>query len=210
VAHSITLIGSAYDLAPSALWFPPLVETLIATSIVYMALENITGTALRRRWILTFAFGLVHGFGFSFALRESLQFAGSHLLTSLVAFNLGVEAGQILVLLALVPALGLLFRYAVEERIGTIIVSALVAHTAWHWMSERAGQLAQFPWPGVTAAQLAGAVRVLMLLVAAGAIAWVADALIRRRRRPRSTPPPPLPGVYSNPQVLAARPAEKE
>jgi len=193
VAHSITLIGSAYDLAPSALWFPPLVETLIATSIVYMALENITGTALRRRWILTFAFGLVHGFGFSFALRESLQFAGAHLLTSLVAFNLGVEAGQILVLLVLVPALGLLFRYVVEERIGTIIVSALVAHTAWHWMSERAGQLAQFPWPGMTVAQLAGAVRGLMLLVAAGAIAWVADALIRRSRLARSTPSAPLP-----------------
>jgi len=206
VAHSITLIGSAYDLAPSALWFPPLVETLIATSIVYMALENITGTALRRRWILTFAFGLVHGFGFSFALRESLQFAGSHLLTSLVAFNLGVEAGQILVLLVLVPALGLLFRYAVEERIGTIIVSALVAHSAWHWMSERAGQLAQFPWPGMTAAQLAGAVRVLMLLVAAGAIAWVADVLIRRSRFSRVGT-----GVYSKAQIVAARPAaEKE
>jgi hypothetical protein len=81
----------------------------------------------------------------------------------------------------------------VEERIGTIIVSALVAHTAWHWMSERAGRLAQFPWPGMTAAQLAGAVRVLMLLVAAGAIVWVADTLIRRSRLARSTPSPPLP-----------------
>src|SRR5215470_11321578 len=83
VAHSVTLIGSAYGLAPDALWFPPLVETLIAISIVYMALENIVGTSLlhlQRRWLVTFAFGLVHGFGFSFALRESLQFAGSHLL----------------------------------------------------------------------------------------------------------------------------------
>ena len=112
VAHSITLIASAYDLAPSALWFPPLVETLIAASIVYMALENIVGVSAARRWIITFAFGLVHGFGFSFALRESLQFAGSHLLTSLAPFNLGVELGQLLVLLLLVPALGLLFRYA--------------------------------------------------------------------------------------------------
>ena len=43
VAHSITLIASAYNLAPDALWFPPLVETLIAASIVYMALENIVG-----------------------------------------------------------------------------------------------------------------------------------------------------------------------
>ena len=57
------------------------------------------------------------------------QFAGSHLITSLLAFNVGVELGQLLVILLLVPALGLLFRF-VPERIGTIILSALVAHTA--------------------------------------------------------------------------------
>jgi len=69
VAHSITLIASARDLGPDALWFPPLIETLIAVSIVYMALENIVGSNVGRRWIITFAFGLVHGFGFSFACR---------------------------------------------------------------------------------------------------------------------------------------------
>ena len=100
VAHSVTLIASAYDWRPAALWFPPLVETLIAASIVYMALENIVGARRRRRWLITFAFGLVHGFGFSFALRETLQFAGSHLLTALLAFNLGVELGQLVVLAA--------------------------------------------------------------------------------------------------------------
>ncbi len=104
VAHSITLIASAYGMAPDALWFPPLVETLIAASIVYMAIENIVSPGLERRWIITFAFGLVHGFGFSFALRESLQFAGSHLLTSLLSFNIGVEIGQVLALLVLAYA----------------------------------------------------------------------------------------------------------
>ena len=83
VAHSITLISSAYNLVPNALWFPPLIETLIAVSIVYMALENIVSDRLQRRWLIAFAFGLVHGFGFSFALSETLQFAGEHLLTSL-------------------------------------------------------------------------------------------------------------------------------
>src|SRR5262249_24080378 len=142
VAHSLTLIGSAYGLAPEALWFPPLVETLIATSIVYMALENIVGARqLQRRWVITFAFGLVHGFGFSFALRETLQFAGSHLLTSLLSFNVGVEFGQLLVLILLVPALQALFTYVVDERMGTIILSALVAHTAWHWTGERLDRL---------------------------------------------------------------------
>src|SRR4029077_8756384 len=87
VAPSITLIASAYNLAPGALWFPPLIETLIAISIVYMAIENIVGgSTARHPWLIAFGFGLVHGFGFSFALRETLQFAGSHLLTSLLSF----------------------------------------------------------------------------------------------------------------------------
>ena len=73
VAHSITLIASAFNLGPDALWFPPLIETLIATSILYMALENIVGSNAGRRWMITFGFGLVHGFGFSFALRQSFS-----------------------------------------------------------------------------------------------------------------------------------------
>ena len=95
VAHSVTLIASAFGLAPDSLWFPPLIETLIAISILYMAFENIAGANLQRRWIVTFAFGLIHGFGFSFLLRERLQFAGDHLLASLLAFNVGVEFGQL-------------------------------------------------------------------------------------------------------------------
>ena len=66
--------------------------------------------ALRRRWLIAFGFGLVHGFGFSFALRDTMQLAGSHLLTSLLSFNLGVEIGQVAVLAVLLPALALLFR----------------------------------------------------------------------------------------------------
>jgi hypothetical protein len=213
VAHSITLIASAYNLAPDALWFPPLIETLIATSIVYMALENIvfsagkqppsahsplredtfsassassavafsSGSALKRRWLVTFGFGLVHGFGFSFALRQTLQFAGSHLLTSLLSFNIGVELGQLLVLLVLMPALGLLFRYVVDERVGTIILSALVAHTAWHWMGERWELLRKFTftWPAIDAAFLAGALRWTMLLVVAAGLYWLVFGVLR-------------------------------
>ena len=177
VAHSVTLIASAFGLAPSALWFPPLVETLIAMSIVYMAFENIAGVKLQRRWLLTFAFGLVHGFGFSFALRETLQFAGSHLLMSLLSFNVGVELGQLLVLVFLVPALSLLFRFVVAERVGTILLSALVAHTSWHWMSERAGQLSQFQirlqLPVFDLALLASAMRWGMLLLIIVGLVWL-------------------------------------
>lgn len=166
VAHSVTLAASAYGLAPDALWFPPLIETLIALSIVWMALENIVGVTPRnRRWMFALGFGLVHGFGFSFALRQTLQFAGEHLLTSLLAFNVGVEIGQLLVLVVLVPALALLFRYVVAERMGTIILSAIVAHTAWHWMTERSEILAQFdiPWSGEILLWMAAFVAVIAL-----------------------------------------------
>ncbi|HEV8411365.1 MAG TPA: HupE/UreJ family protein, partial [Gemmatimonadaceae bacterium] len=123
VAHSITLFASALGMAPSALWFPPLIEVLIALSIVYMAFENIVGAQLERRWIIAFGFGLVHGFGFSFALRESLQFAGTHLITSLLGFNIGVELGQLACLLVAIPLLNALFKYVVAERMGTILLS---------------------------------------------------------------------------------------
>ena len=184
-AHSITLIASAYNYAPDALWFPPLIETLIAMSIVYMALENIvaangSGGRIARRWIITFAFGLVHGFGFSFGLQHTLQFTGSHLLTSLLSFNVGVELGQLLVLALVVPVLDILFRFVVAERMGTIVLSALVAHTAWHWTADRFGVLRQFPWPAVTAAGMATLAGWLMALVAVAAIVWLGSLVMQR------------------------------
>ena len=191
VAHSITLAATAFGFAPDGLWFPPLVETLIAVSIVYMALENMVGANAHRRWIIAFAFGLVHGFGFAFALRETLQFAGSHLVTSLVAFNLGIELGQVAVLLVLVPAMNLLFR-AVPERAGTIILSALVAHTGWHWMSDRWADLRKFPLPSLDAAAMAGILRWLMAAIVLAALAWAADGWLRRWMGREDSPRPAL------------------
>jgi len=187
VAHSITLIASAYNLGPDALWFPPLIETLIAVSIVYMALENIVGSNVQRRWMIALGFGLVHGFGFSFALRRTLQFAGSHLLTSLLSFNVGVELGQLLVLALLIPVLAILFRFVVAERIGTIILSALVAHTGWHWMIDRGEQLRQFGWPVINAALLATAMRWLMVIVILAGLIWLVLVLRHRAGRVKET-----------------------
>jgi len=145
--HSVTLIASAYGAAPTGLWFPPLVETLIALSIVYMCVENVVWLAPKTRWPIAFGFGLVHGFGFSFALQNTLQFAGDHVLTSLLAFNVGIELGQLLVLVLLVPGLNLLFRY-VPERAGGIVIAVVVGHTAWHWLLERFAALRSFDlWP---------------------------------------------------------------
>jgi hypothetical protein len=185
-AHSITLIGSAFGLAPNALWFPPFIETLIAASIVWMALENIVGAKVQHRWMIAFGFGLVHGFGFSFALRHTLQFAGSHLLLSLVSFNLGVELGQLIVLAILIPALYLLFRFVVQPRMGTIIVSAFVAHTGWHWMVDRATELRRFhiERPAINLAVLALAMKWLTIAWVLGGIGWLVVHYLKPRQSP--------------------------
>jgi hypothetical protein len=144
-----------------------------------MALENVVGTSLHRRWLVAFGFGLVHGFGFAFALRESLQFAGAHLVTSLLAFNLGVELGQVAVLLVLVPLANLAFR-RLPERLGVVVLSALVAHTAWHWMLDRWAILARYPLPALDAAAAAALLRWLMAAVALALLVWVADRWMGR------------------------------
>ncbi len=180
LAHSVTLFASAFHLAPKGAWFPPFVEMAIACSIVYMALENIVGADLRRRWLITGMFGLVHGFGFSYALGQSLQFAGSHLLVSLFSFNVGIEIGQLCVLAVMLPALAL-FRRLVPERMGVIILSAFAAHTAWHWMLERWQALKLAPWPTLDAASLVTLARwVAALLLAFGAANWLVKWLGRK------------------------------
>lgn len=179
VAHSLTLLGSAWGLAPTGAWFPPFVETAVAVSIVYMALENIVGADPRRRWLLTSLFGLVHGFGFASALQENLQLAGRHLLVSLLSFNVGIEIGQLAVLALALPALALLRRRVLAGRIGVILPSALLANMGWDWMMERGAVLWKVPWPAPDAAALAAlAGGVAGVLVAAG----VVRALARRSR----------------------------
>lgn len=195
VAHSVTLIASAFGMAPDSVWFPPLIETLIAVSIVYMAFENIVGANLQRRWAVTFFFGLIHGFGFSFLLRERLQFAGDHLLASLLAFNVGVEVGQLVVLALTIPLLALLFRHVVAERIGAILLSALVAHTAWHWAGERGSVLLGYRVPEFTLADIAALMRLLMVIVAAAGLVWLLNVWLGRPR-PSTAPSPEAPGTH--------------
>lgn len=182
IAHSITLVGSSFGVAPSALWFPPLIETLIALSIVYMAFENIVGAKLEHRWIVTFGFGLVHGFGFSFLFSETLQFAGGHLFSSLLAFNIGVELGQLFVLILVIPVLNLLFRYFVNERIGTILLSALLAHSAWHWMLERGTTLSlyQIQMPVFDSLFWAALMRWGMMFIIIAVALWAMYELFRK------------------------------
>ncbi|MGA7680062.1 MAG: HupE/UreJ family protein [Pseudolabrys sp.] len=152
VGHSVTLIGTAFGLAPGAKWFPPFIEMAIAVSIVYMAVENIIGPNLQRRWIIAGLFGLVHGFGFADVLGEQLQFAGSNLLTALFGFNVGIEIGQLIALSIFIPCLALVLRGRMQGRMGISILSAAVALIAWQWMVDRAQTLWQTPWPLLTTA----------------------------------------------------------
>lgn len=184
LAHAATLVASAYGLAPAGGWFPPLVETLIAASIVWMALENIFdsvagrdieadgGRAVARRWAATTAFGLVHGFGFSFALRDRLQFAGSHLLASLLAFNVGVEIAQLIVIVSAATAVTLAFRNLSSPRVAAIVVSALAAHTGWDWLLARGAVWWQYPWPVPSAEAVMAVATWLAIVLAAAAGAW--------------------------------------
>lgn len=192
LAHSLTLGAAALGLAPAAGWFPPLVETLIAASIVWLTLENIVLPAerLENRWALAFGFGLVHGFGFSFALGDTLQFAGGHLVMALAAFNVGVELGQLLVLALALPALQWVHRHvgAERERLVTIVGSALVAHTAWHWMSDRGATLGafrgRFAWPALDASFALGAMRAALLVTLALALGLALRHILRTVWKP--------------------------
>jgi len=113
VAHSITLALAALGLVT-----PPAraVEPLIAASIAFVGLENLWAlrrgsceSVLRHRWALTFAFGLVHGFGFAAVLRE-LQLPRATLVAGLISFNLGVECGQVCIVALALPAVRVLRR----------------------------------------------------------------------------------------------------
>lgn len=143
-------------------------EFLIAASILYMAIENVLVPKLTRRWLYSGLFGLVHGFGFSFILQSQLQFAGSHLLLSLLAFNVGIEIGQMLVLVAVMSLLGLLYRARdVSHRAITLVISLLVGHAAWHWMAERGDAMLKADWSDVVEPY-----------AASGSVLWIGLALV--------------------------------
>lgn len=125
VAHSISLALAALDVVSLP---PRLVESLIALSIAYVAAENIffRDRAASKRWMIAFGFGLVHGFGFASVLREAgLPKAG--LIWSLLGFNLGVEAGQAMVVALTMPLLLWLGKRTWEPRAVTALSGSVLA-----------------------------------------------------------------------------------
>lgn len=140
VAHSITLAGSTLGFVGLA---QAPVEALIALSIVFLAVEIVKrdpdnpNLAERAPWIVAFLFGLIHGFGFAGALRE-IGLPESDVPTALLTFNLGVEAGQLLIVAATLAFLALLRRYSPAMlRPATVTVTYAIGITASFWFIER-------------------------------------------------------------------------
>lgn len=148
IGHSITLSAGFFGFVPTVSWFVPMVETGIALSIIYMAWislhredTKITGSE-STIFIGTCMLGLLHGLGFSFVLHEILQVDSPNIWQSLLAFNLGVEAGQVLIILAIWPLayLARLWKKEWEIRI-RYSVAGLCSAIAFIWTLDRGYKL---------------------------------------------------------------------
>ena len=134
VAHSITLSLAALGVLslPSRL-----VESAIATSVVLAALNNVFPLVHGRRWMVAFAFGLIHGFGFASVLRD-LGLPQDALLIALVGFNVGVEAGQLVIVSAFLPVAYWLRATWIYRRLVFLGGSLAIVAVAGIWLVERA------------------------------------------------------------------------
>ncbi len=135
LAHSVTLALGLYGLVEIS---PRIVEPLIALSIVYVAVENLMTTKLTPwRPLVVFVFGLLHGLGFAGILREA-ELAPANTLTALIGFNVGVELGQLAVILGAFLATGLWFRDKPWYRARIVWPACLlIALAGFGWTVER-------------------------------------------------------------------------
>lgn len=134
VAHSITLSLAALNVLalPSRL-----IESAIAASVILAALNNLFPLFQGRRWIVAFAFGLIHGFGFASVLAD-LGLPQSALMLALLGFNLGVEIGQLIIVAGFLPLAYLLRRHWLYQRAILQVGSGLIILIALVWFIERA------------------------------------------------------------------------
>ena len=142
IGHSVTLALGFFGYVPRGEWFIALVETGIALSILYAATIALTSGGHRMTTIVTALLGLLHGLGFSFVLREILKLDSPYLWQNLLAFNVGIEIGQLLIVLALWPVLALVAK-KVPRRITLVrwVVALPCILVATIWTGSRATQL---------------------------------------------------------------------
>lgn len=143
LGHSVTLTAGFFGFVPQGPWFIPLVETSIAASIIYAAAIAVwpsrSGTRSEKTMLLiTGGIGLLHGLGFSFVLKNILQVTSPDIWQSLLAFNLGVEIGQLAIVLVLWPALWLLAReHAQVASVARATIALGCGSIATYWTASR-------------------------------------------------------------------------
>ena len=142
IGHSVTLTLGFFGHVPTGAWFIPLVETGIALSIVYAAAAALTAVGHRMTTLVTALLGLLHGLGFSFVLSEILDLESPNLWQSLLAFNAGIEIGQLLIVLALWPLLALFAKRFPKRMVAVRWAVALPCILiATIWTGERSMQV---------------------------------------------------------------------
>jgi len=136
LAHSLTLALAALNVVTLS---SRIVEPAIAASIIFVAAENFRREDKSwHRYAITCGFGLIHGFGFASALRASgLGGSGGFVAMQLLAFNLGVETGQLVVAAVLLPFIFILNKSPSFRRLGVRLISAFVTAIAVHWLIQR-------------------------------------------------------------------------
>jgi hypothetical protein len=181
---SLALLAAAGGLIAPGAWILPLAEVVVAIAITYVALENIVVAWVGPRdpagppwrWPLAAGFGLAFGLRFAAAVQADLQFAGSHPGLAILAFDLGLILAHVVLLLVAVPLLGAILATRRTHRVGCILASALLAHTGWHWLLERADRLRWVYWPDVAGDWPLLAALMIVLMALAAAAVWLARA----------------------------------
>jgi hypothetical protein len=143
IGHSITLSLGFYGFVPSGAWFVPAVETGIALSIIYVAVVAVVPGLQQKKgeWTVvgvTGLIGLLHGLGFSFVLQNILQVTSPDIWQSLVAFNIGVEIGQLLIVIGAWFVFYLIgLSGAGAAKLNRYLVASVCALIALYWVFER-------------------------------------------------------------------------
>jgi len=143
LGHSVTLTVGFFGFVPSGAWFVPTVETGISLSIIYAAAIAVLprskqSSSERNLFFVTCAIGMLHGLGFSFVLHKILQITSPDIWQSLLAFNVGVEIGQITIIILTWPAFRLIQRLSEYTwRIGRIGIATVCIAIAVLWTVQR-------------------------------------------------------------------------
>jgi hypothetical protein len=168
-------------------WLPLFANAVLAAAMVLLAIGNLGAPSLRRRWLVGAIIGSIVGFGLGRLLTAATQFAGTHTTIAAIAFDIGLGVGVVASGAIAFVALRLLFARVLGPLLGVIVLSALVAHAAWHGMMDNGSDLLQQIGRVPVASLWPALGTVALWLVPAAVIGVVATVFLRRwdgMRRP--------------------------